>query len=303
MLFKKKNKEFYSDMAVDCAEKINANDLIKKTELGNGVIKSSINLKNQKISNELGKKKGLYVTFESKNIFYEEKERKNLIVQNLAKTLKEMTFTWTRTIPSILVVGLGNPGMVADSLGAKVVDRLIVTRHLFESGNNGSYKAKVAAVSPDVLGVTGIQSFDIVKGVVDEIKPDCVLVVDTLCTAKISRLYSTFQLTTAGISPASGVGQVRKPFEHSTIGVPVVSIGVPLVGNLREVILRFIRGYNDDKNINVAKYEDLMQKYIAKNTIVAPKEIDLVVTECSKVIAQAINLAFIGKQTKDFSKY
>lgn len=291
---------FYSDMALDSIEQSSHCDLVQKKRLSSGIVKSTINLKNSELAKKIGRKQGVYVTFDCVLPFFESVQKKDNLTKVLASAIKEMTLDFGSVKPSVLIVGLGNEGMTADSLGPKAVSKIIVTRHLFETDIKNGYRSSVSSISPNVLGETGVQSFDIVKGVVDAIKPNVVIVIDTLCTNKTKRLYSSFQLSTAGISPGSGVGEARKGFDFSTLKVPVLAIGVPLVANMREVIRDIMRKYchNENRDLKIATLESIASEQLDGNIIVAPKEIDYVVAECADVIAEAINLAFCGRKTK-----
>lgn len=292
---------FYSDMALDSFEQSRINELIEKKQLSSGIVKSSVNLKNAEMAKSIGKKQGVYVTFECTKPFFESYQSKTNLIKALSSAVKEMTLNFGSTRPSVLVVGLGNEGMTADALGPMTASKVIVTRHIIESGEGGrDYRSKVASISPNVLGETGVQSFDIVKGVVDAIKPNVVIAIDTLCTSKSKRLFSSFQLSTAGIAPASGVGETRKGFDFATLGVPILAIGVPLVANIRDMMREIMKEYCDNENreLKISTLEKIVYEKLSGNIIVAPKEIDFVVSECADVIAEAINLAFCGKRSK-----
>ncbi len=210
----------------------------------------------------LNREVGRYITLEIKeNILFNTtiyKEAEKGITHNITRLLKRSSAKKN----NILVVGLGNPKMTADSLGVIVAKKGKVARE-----GKG-----IRTVIPSVFGETGVESYDVVRGVVNAITPDAVVVVDTLACKSVTRLYRTFQLTDAGICPGAGLGNHRKPLSKATLGIPVISIGVPLISYTSEY------PYSGD-------------------LCVTPKEIDVVVEELSAIIAKAINKSVYGKNS------
>ena len=155
-----------------------------------------------------------------------------MLAKELSKAILElMNFAKVKNIKKVFVVGLGNKEMMSDSLGPKVVDKIIVTRHIKEVINEGdnSDLNSISALATGVLGTTGIETANIVKAVTAEIKPQVVIVVDTLSTLATKRLATSFQLSNGGIVPGGGVGNSRQAINEEVLGVPVIAIGVPLV--------------------------------------------------------------------------
>lgn len=294
------NTKFYSEMAMDQIEESNALNLVEKTSLLGGIQMSRFVLDDDFLAKRLNKGKGEYVTFDLNSPFFQNKKCDEELKKSLVKAISEISKKFVSKIPNVLVVGLGNDGLTADALGPKTVSKIKVTRHYVEEEQNHRLNAVISAISPNVLGETGIQSFDIVKGVVEKIKPELVVVVDTLCTSRLSRLYSSFQLTTAGISPASGVGARRRAFNEQSLNVPTLAIGVPLVANAREIIRDILLTYcqNENRKLNENTLNMIAFEKLKGNSIVAPKEIDLVVEECARVIADAINSSFCCKSAR-----
>ncbi|WP_226583181.1 GPR endopeptidase [Halobacillus litoralis] len=180
----------------------------------------------------IGKKAGHYVTLESLAI---RKQDRNLQM-NLSKTLsgqlrKLMSECGIKEMDRGLIVGLGNHNVTPDALGPLVTEEVYVTSHLFElrpETVSEGYRP-VSAVTPGVMGVTGIETSDMVHGIIEETKPDFVLVIDALASRSINRINATIQLSDTGIHPGSGVGNKRKEISRETYGIPVISIGVPTV--------------------------------------------------------------------------
>ncbi|WP_409301786.1 GPR endopeptidase [Peribacillus sp. SCS-155] len=181
---------------------------------------------------QLGKKRGTYLTIEVQGIRQQDtdlqKKVEGIFANELAAFLTRMNIGVNS---SCLVVGLGNWNVTPDALGPAVVEDLLVTRHLFalqpESVQEG-YRP-VSAIAPGVMGITGIETSDIILGVVERSRPDFVIVVDSLAARSLERVNSTIQISDAGISPGSGVGNKRKELSFETLGIPVIAIGVPTV--------------------------------------------------------------------------
>ena len=203
-----------------------------------------------------GKSEGRYVTLETDVLnggsHYEKLRLARALSDELAKLLPAKS--------RLLVVGLGNAGMTADALGAEVCRDIAV-----ESG-------KIMTLCPSVAGNTGIESFDVVKGVAERVRPGAIVAVDSLAAASTERVCRVIQLCDAGITPGSGVSNHRERLSERTLGVPVISIGVPLVV-YASTIIRDAGGDPDG-------FESL---------IVTPKDIDLLVRECAFVIARSLN--------------
>ncbi len=197
----------------------NINDSIKVTTV-------SID---EDLSSKLNKKQGDYVTIEFSDITNHEdrKELEKTLVNEIRKMLNGTDISSDATC---LIVGLGNKSSTADSLGPKVVDRVLVTRHLFVLNTNVKEGIReVSAISPGVMATTGIETFDIITSIVKKTKPQFLVVVDALASSSIDRINKTIQLTNTGIHPGSGVGNNRKELSFETINIPVIAIGVPTV--------------------------------------------------------------------------
>ena len=197
----------------------NINDSIKVTTV-------SID---EDLSSKLNKKQGDYVTIEFSDITNHE-DRKELEKTLVNEIRKMLNVTDISSDATCLIVGLGNKSSTADSLGPKVVDRVLVTRHLFVLNTNVKEGIReVSAISPGVMATTGIETFDIITSIVKKTKPQFLIVVDALASSSIDRINKTIQLTNTGIHPGSGVGNNRKELSFETINIPVIAIGVPTV--------------------------------------------------------------------------
>jgi spore protease len=257
----------------------------------------------------IGKPMGSYITLEVPGL----RENDQQLFENTCKAMaKELAALMNLTGKStILIVGLGNWNVTPDALGPKVVSSVMVTRHLLEYVPDQVDKGvrPVCAVAPGVLGITGIETGEIIRGVVDRIRPDVIIAIDALASRKMERVNSTIQIADTGISPGSGVGNKRMELSRKTMGVPVIAIGVPTVVDaatmandtidlvLDSMIKQAPQGtdfYNMLKGINRdEKYQmiqEVLQPYVG-NLVVTPKEIDEAVEKISKVIANGLNIA------------
>lgn len=181
------------------------------------------------LSKEIHKESGTYTTIEFIDITnHEDKiEIEKYLTQELSKFLKILNI---KEKDEGLIIGLGNRFSTPDSLGPKVIDSIMVTRHLFELNTNVKEGIRsIAAISPGVMANTGIETFDIIDSIIKRIKPKFIIVIDALASSSIDRINQTIQLTDTGIHPGSGVGNHRKELSFSTLGIPVLAIGVPTV--------------------------------------------------------------------------
>lgn len=207
----------------------------------------------------------------------------------------------------VLVAGLGNDRITPDSIGPRVVSGVLVTRHirvldqsLFESAGFG----ELAAVAPGVLGQTGIESAEVIRSVAESIRPSCVIAIDALASRRLSRLASTVQLSDTGICPGSGVSNTRTALSRETLGVPVLSIGVPTVvdaGTLAYDLLEELaekEGYPADLPV----FDKVVEKLLdgaGKDLFITPRDSDTIAAGASRLIAAGINLALHDKLSPD----
>lgn len=245
-------------------------------------------MKTQEESKRIGRERGVYITFDCKSSVFTNMNASNFLTRQIARSLTELVGILKKSSP-VLVVGLGNRHIVADSLGQRSVERIKVSRFV-QTGK----KQSVCAFATGVLGMTGIQSAELVAGLVEKIKPSCVILIDSLATGAVSRLGKSFQISSCGISPGSGVGQDKERIDKSLLSVPTFSIGVPLLLSLRTGIYAFVKEFAKDENMQINEYA-LRQKLadsLLSDLIVAPRDIDLVVNVASSILANAINTAF-----------
>jgi len=243
----------------------------------------------EKEAEKSGVSAGRYISVSDDSVLNGEKSKYIGIAERLSECIREVLPKMDgRSQAEYLVAGLGNPKLTADSLGSLVVERVIVTRHLENSKKVfGNKLSRVATVSPGVLGVTGIESFDIIKGTLERTGIKCLIVVDSLAAAEFGRLATVFQVSNAGLTPGSGVGNKRFELSQKTLGIEVVTIGVPLVVYASTITAGLIDRL--EPKCRVQLHEAVTDKLL--NHIVTPKDIDLIVSECADIVAMALNMA------------
>lgn len=220
-----KKYELRTDLVDEMINSVDMNHLIKKEKF-DGVKVSTIKI-DEKNENIINKKKGIYITIEFDDITdFENKEKvKEIFIKELNILLDK---TKIKDTASCLIVGLGNRYSTPDSLGPLSVDNIIVTNHIAKITSLDGFR-KVSAFAPSVTGMTGIETSDLIKSVVNTVNPDFLIVIDALASSAINRVNKTIQMSNTGIAPGSGIGNNRKDISYETIDVPVISIGVPTV--------------------------------------------------------------------------
>lgn len=283
-----KSYGFITDVALESAEATGLGQSVEGIELSYGIQKRTLRVKTQEESKRIGRERGVYITFDCKSSVFTNRYALSFLTLQIARSLAELIGILKKSSP-VLVVGLGNRHIVADSLGQRSVERIKVSRFV-QTGK----KQSVCAFATGVLGMTGIQSAELVAGAVEKIKPSCVILIDSLATGVVSRLGKSFQISSCGISPGSGVGQDKERIDKSILSVPTFSIGVPLLLSLRTGIYAFVKEFAKDENMQINEYA-LRQKLadsLLSDLIVAPRDIDLAVNVASNIVSGAINDAF-----------
>ena len=217
-----------TDLIIENIDKDLNKDNINTKVINDDLKVTTINV-DDKLMGKLNKKVGTYITIEFEDITNHEDRVmvEELFVEQVRLLIDKLGISDDDTC---LVLGLGNKNSTADSLGPLVIDKILVTRHLFELGTNVKEGIRsVAAISPGVMATTGIETYDVIISIIDKIKPKFLIVIDSLASSSIDRINKTIQLTDTGIHPGSGVGNNRREISLDTIGIPVIAIGVPTV--------------------------------------------------------------------------
>ncbi len=286
------------------------------------VIIKRIEILNKSGEEKMGKPKGTYITVESPSMKESDINAHEEIIKLLSKNLERLYKLDKDSVA--LIVGLGNWNVTPDALGPKVVSKVLVTRYISATipEELSNMVRPVSAISPGVMGITGIETSEIVKGIVDRIKPDIIIAIDALASRSTSRINTTIQITNTGIAPGGGMGNKRSVIDEKTMGVPVIAIGVPTVvdaatlvnDTLDKMLLDMInsvekgtefytmlKDLSDDEKYTLIK--DVLDPYTG-NMFVTPKEVDAVIERLSNIIANAINISLHPGITKeDINRY
>lgn len=274
------------------------------TSKDDDVLITRVHIANETAERALGKPIGKYITIEAQGLKYNDKPLHAKIMDLLATELSELAGLGKTS--TILAVGLGNRNITPDALGPKAVEKLVVTRHLKEMLPKELKEGvrSVCAIEPGVLGITGMETAEIIQGIAAKIKPDMVIAIDALAAAASHRINTTIQLADTGIHPGSGVDNKRFGLNKATLGVPVIAIGVPTVIHASTIAMDTILTLKEHASFaryfkSMAALSEREQKMILHqilpdslgNLMVTPKEVDQLIADLSSVIAGGINQA------------
>ncbi len=260
----------------------------------------------------MGKPKGTYITMEAENMDCQDEGYHREISVELARIIKRLLPEQKEPL-SVLVAGLGNREVTPDALGPRVVDNLLITRHVLrEFGKYAFGEEEVNVVSgivPGVMAQTGMESQEIVRGVIAETKPDVIIAIDALAARSTRRLGRTIQITDTGINPGSGVGNHRHGLSKETMGIPVIAIGVPtvvdaatIVSDTMQTLIAAMEQHSTLSSLSTGlnalndmeKYELIRELLSPQLNImfVTPKDIDESVKRLSFTLSEGLNIAF-----------
>ena len=296
-----------TDLALEVRESIPGDDkevkgviLEKERDTENGIEVTRLVIKDLQGAKAMGKPVGTYITVEADSIEDMQGDYEQRYIDKLKWYIREL-------VPdirdkSVFIVGLGNREVTPDALGPKVIDEIFTTRHLIREFGE-EFKTKhnmntVTALAPGVMAQTGMETKEIVKGIIDEVRPDLMIVIDALAARSVKRINCTIQLTDTGISPGSGVGNNRNALNRESLGIPVVAIGVPTVvdaGTIVEDQLEQalkVQGYSEQEIYTFIN--EINQKQV-RNMFVTPNDVDEAVRHMSFIIAEALNDCFVPK--------
>lgn len=307
---------FRTDLAVERREiykKANKiQDEVPGIETEESKISDKIKVIRVKVTTEegaqaIGKPIGNYITIDVKKLRNIPDEEMEKISKTISEELTALVDKHVNKEDEVLVVGLGNLYSTPDSLGSKVVQNIEITRHIkkylpqyIDENARG-----ISAISPGVLGTTGMETQEILQGIVQNTKPKLIVVIDSLASKSIERISSTIQIADTGIIPGAGVDNARKELTENTLGVPVIAIGIPTVVEAATLAADsldiLIQKLQDDANSNEYlnklqeedKYELIREALMPNNYnfIVTPKEIDELIENMTKVVAEGINMS------------
>ncbi|MDR3565218.1 MAG: GPR endopeptidase [Negativicutes bacterium] len=252
----------------------------------------------------MGKLQGRYVTVEARGLRYKNTPLQEKVMQMLAGELVKLVDLDRNA--TILIVGLGNWNITPDALGPRAVDKIVVTRHLqgmLSPELKGGVRS-VCAIAPGVLGITGMETAEIVAGIVSKIQPSLVIAIDALAAASSQRVITTVQMADTGINPGSGVGNRRFGLTRQSLGVPVIAIGVPTVVHASTIAMdtintlqqhaTFARYFKSMENLSDQDRQTIIRSVLPEalgDLMVTPKEVDQLIEDIADVVAGGINQA------------
>ena len=279
---------------------------IETKELDNCIV-TKVEIIDEQGSQIMNKEIGKYITLESNLMKFDDDESREEMIEYLKDELVDIL--GNDKTKKTLVIGLGNWNITSDALGPKSVSKTLITRHIFKNYNKDYDDdfTEVSGLSPGVMGLTGIETSEVVKSLVERVKPDRVIAIDALASRKMERVNTTIQISTAGIAPGGGVGNKRKALNKEYLGVDVIAIGVPTVvdaatltidvldtaiDNLMEQSKESESFYNMLKKLREDEKYSLIKESLDpydKNLIVTPKDIDDTIENLSIIISEGLN--------------
>ena len=291
-------RSIYTDLALESREMNPRIDGVEEINEKDGEISiTRIKITADEAAKKLDKQKGSYITLDAPELVNRPLDLFEAMSKCLCKEIKLMIPKLGENA-SIMITGLGNRMITPDSLGPRVAEQVYVTRHITEYMPDAMDHPlrSVCSVAPGVLGLTGVETSEIVRGIVEHVKPDLIIAIDSLAARRASRISTMIQLTDTGISPGSGVGNTRAGLTLESLGVPVMAIGVPLVVYASTVAQDTIELMADETGLHndEERLKALAEKVISEHMgpmIMTPKDIDSMVGDMSRIIADGINLA------------
>ena len=243
----------------------------------------------------MGRPQGTYITIEAPELSTSDEDYHREISEEISTHLRKLIDL--KKEKSVLVVGLGNAAITADALGPQVVDNLLMTRHIIkEYGLRGIKHEKmhrISGIAPGVMAQTGMETAEIVQGIVSETKPDVVVAIDALAARSVRRLSRTIQITDTGIHPGSGVGNHRNGLTEENLQVKVIGIGVPTVVDAATIVHDSMAHLLDA--LEETEQKEFLDEMIAPNLysmFVTPKDVDETIKYLSFTISEGLNIAF-----------
>ena len=267
---------------------------LRTQRLQNGIERTVVRIEDEESAAQLGRPMGTYVTLSCPQQLSIELSTRRALSEELSRALREML---PGDVKSVLVAGLGNRSVTPDALGPRTVERVLVTRHMDGCLPEDVQRrmSSVCAAAPGVLGVTGIETAEMLRAMAEHVQPDAVIAVDALAARSSSRICSTVQVADTGISPGSGVGNHRKALTRQTLGVPVIAVGVPMVVYASTIARDAVAALGGDE---VGEDEERLAACVERvvserlgEMIVTPREVDALVERMAGIVAEGINMA------------
>lgn len=294
-----------TDLALEIRETFPENDtqiqgvLLKEEYNKKRDIKvTTVTIKDDRGAKAMGKPIGTYITIESAKLDEKDESFQEPITKEVAKYIRQLAGDVKGK--EILVAGLGNREVTPDALGPQVVDNLLVTRHLKEEyGEEFLERNKmgnISAIAPGVMAQTGMETSEILKGIIKETNPKLVVVIDALAARSVDRVNKTIQITDTGISPGSGVGNNRKELNKKSLGIDVIALGIPTVVDAATIVRDTMEHYMQGQDFSEQETNQFINEvgeHSIRNMFVTPKNIDEAIKQISYTVSEALNQSFV----------
>ncbi len=256
---------------------------------------TTISILNESGAQEMGRPVGTYVTIESPPLKIKNPYVNTEIIQSIQESMANLWGNYLKPQDTVLLVGLGNWHATADSLGPKFIEYSPITRHYHEHAPDALVEGMrpTCGIAPGVLGITGLETFEVIKGIVEKVKPSLVIAVDALAAQNVNRIGTTIQMSNTGIQPGAGVGNARHALNQEGLGVPVIAIGCPTIVNASIIAGQAIKKFCLHSG---AMYDDFKARDSIKEILsyfggtlgVTPQEIDEIIENVAQVMAVGI---------------
>lgn len=272
--------------------------ILKESYHKNKEIKvTTLTIENEHGAKVMNKPIGTYITIEAPKLNEEDESYHKPLAKEIGRYIKKLQDKIEGK--KILIAGLGNRGITPDALGPQVIDNLYVTRHLAhefgETFLNQNNIENVSAIAPGVMGQTGMETSEILKGIINQTNPQLLIVIDALAARSVERLNTTIQITDTGICPGSGVGNNRQALNEESLGVKVIAIGVPTVVDAATIVSDAMENFMEDKGFHEKEVNTFLKEVrevTVKDMFVTPKNIDESIKKISFTISEALNSCF-----------
>lgn len=267
----------------------------EKVEQMENIKVTTISIKDQEGAKSMGRPIGDYITIESPPLKINDPYIKEEIIQAMENGMKVLLKDFLKAGDTVLLVGLGNWRATADSLGPKFIEYSPISRHYFQYAPEALVEGMrpVCGIAPGVLGITGLETFEVIKGIVENVKPALLLVVDALAAQNVNRIGTTVQMSNTGIQPGAGVGNARHALVQEELGIPVIAIGCPTIVNASLIANQAIRkfcldsgaSYIENKALNSIK--DILAHF-GGSLAVTPKEVDEIIENTARILSMGV---------------
>lgn len=291
-----------TDLALEARERFNEKDVkirgvsvFEDYNEESDVRTTVVRIETENGAKTMGKPQGTYITIEAPDMSLPDEDYHREISEELAHHILQLLPK--RDIESVLVVGLGNRQITPDALGPRVVENLHITRHIIREYGKEVVKddtsLMISGIVPGVMAQTGMETLEIVQGIIQETKPDVVIAIDALAARSTRRLNRTIQITNAGINPGSGVGNHRQGLNEDTLQLPVIGIGIPTVVDASTIVYDAMEHLLDALEEQERKeFLDEVVTPTLNQMFVTPKDVDEIVQRVSYTISEGLNMAF-----------